>query len=347
MPFDLVYLDRFEGSRSLSIKNLIGRAGRSTIEPKFDYGSVVIRENAMTKFREIVHKQEPLSEVSRLDTTDDKLDEKYNEFKEAINNDTFSDEFNMTESDLEKLRTDDVTIIIPTLLDMMFSDNQLIHPTTDLTDVYDDFDKLYSLYLGRELVSAEKSVINSAIKIMIWKVYGRTFREICQLRYAYASCVHERRNLIRQGKQQEAENLSSQYICGYHDIPNKQLKSYPLFSTKIKAQDVDYDLIVFDTYDYLDKLIGFKLSDIFYAIFYQYYESSGDKRAQQLALYFKYGTADSQEIWMLRYGLTFEDIEWVSPCIEKIDEKEIVFNDKVNELSDEQSAIIAPFYHQK
>ena len=66
-----------------------------------------------------------------------------------------------------------------------------------------------------------------------------------------------------------------------------------------------------------------------------------------MALYFKYGTADSQEIWMLRYGLTFEDIEWVSPCIEKIDEKEIVFNDKVNELSDEQSAIIAPFYHQK
>lgn len=346
MPFDLVYLDRFEGSRSLSVKNLIGRAGRSTTEPKFDYGSVVIRENAMSRLREIIHKQEPLSDVSRLDTTDENLDEKYNEFKEAIKNDTFSDEFNMTLNDLEKLRTDDVVAIIPTLLDMMFSDGQLIHPTTELKDIYDDFDELYSLYLGRELVSAEKAVINSAVKIMIWKVYGRTFSEICRLRYAYASCVNERRNLIKQGKPQEAENLSSQYICGYHDIPDKQLKRYPLFSTMTKAQDVDYDLIVFDTYDYLDKLIGFKLSDIFYAIFYQYYKTSGDERAQRLALYIKYGTADSKEIWMLRYGFTFEDIEWAIPCVEKIGEEEIVFNEKVAELSEDQKRVIAPFYHE-
>ena len=34
----------------------------------------------------------------------------------------------------------------------------------------------------------------------------------------------------------------------------------------------------YDTYDYLDKLIGFKLSDIFYAIFYQYYEATSDER---------------------------------------------------------------------
>lgn len=345
MPFDLVYLDRFEGSKSLSVKNLIGRAGRSTTEPVFDFGSVVIRENAMTKLREIIHKQEPLSDVSRLDIAEDTLDEKYNEFKDAINGDTFSDEFNMPQSDLEKLRTDDVTVIIPTLLDMMISENgQLIQPSEDAKEVYDDFNRLYALYLGRELVPAEKAVLNSAIKIMIWKVYGRTFREICQLRYAYASSVQERRNLIRQGKNQDAENLRSKYLCGYHDIPDKQLKSYPLFSTKINAQDVDYDLIVFDTYDFLDKLIGFRLSDLFYAMFYQYYDSTKDEKALKLALFFKYGTAEKKEIWMLRYGFTFEDMEWVSDCIDQIDETEIVFNDKVNELNDEQRELIMPFY---
>ena len=50
-------------------------------------------------------------------------------------------------------------------------------------------------------------------------------------------------------------------------MPDKNLKMYPLISTVTKAKDVDYDLIVYDTYDYLDKLIGFKLSDIFYAAF--------------------------------------------------------------------------------
>lgn len=37
MPFDVVYLDKFEASKSLSVKNLIGRAGRSTVDAKFDY----------------------------------------------------------------------------------------------------------------------------------------------------------------------------------------------------------------------------------------------------------------------------------------------------------------------
>src|SRR5690606_22256852 len=49
MPFDIVWLDnmRFQGEsdeeRSLSFKNLIGRAGRLSKQPKFDYGYVFTR----------------------------------------------------------------------------------------------------------------------------------------------------------------------------------------------------------------------------------------------------------------------------------------------------------------
>lgn len=68
MPFDVVYLDRFEASKSLSVKNLIGRAGRSTTNKKFDYGSVIIRNNAITPFRQVINKLEPLSTVSKLDS---------------------------------------------------------------------------------------------------------------------------------------------------------------------------------------------------------------------------------------------------------------------------------------
>lgn len=336
MPFDVVYLDRFEASKSLSVKNLIGRAGRSTTNKKFDYGSVIIRNNAITPFRQVINKLEPLSTVSKLDTDDDSLDAKYKEFKDAINNNEFSDEYNLTNSDIEKLKTDEVSAMIPTLLDMLFDDGVLIDPDCDMKDIYDVFGKLYEQYLGRELVVAEKAVLSSAIKIMIWKVYGKTFHLICQYRYSYASRVTERRKLYKQGKIDEANNLKAKYLVGCHDIPDKNLTPYPLISSNMLAKDVDYDLIVYDTYDYLDKLIGFKLSDIFYAIFHQYYEKTQDQNALKLAKYFKYGTDREREIWMLRYGLSFEDIEWASDCIDSIDESEIVFNKKVNDLDESQ-----------
>ena len=114
---------------------------------------------------------------------------------------------------------------------------------------------------------------------MIWKVYGRTFSSICQFRYAYVSQVNERRKLNSKGRTQEADALCAKYVSGYHDLPDKQLNSYPLIPPSEKAKNVDYDLIVYDTYDFLDKLIGFKLSDIFYAIFHQYYKNNGDERA--------------------------------------------------------------------
>lgn len=100
------------------------------------------------------------------------------------------------------------------------------------------------------------------------------------------------------------------------------------------------------TYDYLDKLIGFKLSDIFYAIFYQYYEATSDERALRLAKYFKYGTDKEREIWMLRYGFSFEEIEWVSECVDSIDETEIKFNDKINALDDAQLKSIEQYVHE-
>ena len=270
-----------------------------------------------------------------------KLDEKYNEYKEAIKNDEFSDEYNLTNKDLERLQVENVTALLPTLLDMMFVEDHLVDlDATSSKEIYDDFQSLYEGYLGRNLVPGEKAVLSSAIKIMIWKIYGRTFSSICRSRYAYVSQIEKRKRLIQAGKTAEADNLCAQYVSGCHDIPDKQLRQYPLIATSEKARDVDYDLIVYDTYDFLDKLIGFKLSDIFYAIFHQHYKRTEDVRALRLANYFKFGTDDSTEIWMLRYGFSFEDIEWLRPCVESIDEEEIKFNDNIEQLSAEQKAII-------
>ena len=343
MPFDVVYLDRFEESKTLSVKNLIGRAGRSTAKPIFDFGSVILRPNAMSRFRKVYQKKNILSSKSRLDITDDKMDEKYEEYKEAIKTGEFSDEYNLTNKDLEKLKSDSVTTIVPTLLDMMFNNENFVLPNEVAKEVYDDFQSLYKEYLGRKLTEAEKYVFNSAIKIMIWKTHGKTFSKICQTRYAYVSKTSERRYLSKIGHQEEADNLTARYIAGYSDIPNKELRIYPLFSADTKGKDVDYDRVVYDTYDFLDKLIGFKLSDLFYAIFHQYYLKYQDERAERLAKYIKYGTEDLIEIWLLRYGFSFEEIEWLKPCVKSISEEEIVFNSKIKELTDNQKSTIAKY----
>lgn len=57
---------------------------------------------------------------------------------------------------MEKLKTDNVTTIIPTLLDMMFVDGKLVGPDVEMKEIYDDFQSLYQEYLGRELEVAEK-----------------------------------------------------------------------------------------------------------------------------------------------------------------------------------------------
>lgn len=91
------------------------------------------------------------------------------------------------------------------------------------------------------------------------------------------------------------------------------------------------------------KKIGFKLSDLFYAIFHQYYLAYQDNRAERLAKYIKYGTEDSTEIWMLRYGFSFEEIEWLKPCVESIDQTEIRFNGEIESLDDFQRSSIAQY----
>ena len=62
----------------------------------------------------------------------------------------------------------------------------------------------------------------------------------------------------------------------------------PLFEYGTAASSVDYDSIIYDTYDYLDKLIGFKLSDILYAAFYKFFQLHQEERELESANLIKY-----------------------------------------------------------
>ena len=331
MPFDIVFLDRLEVSKPLLVKNLIGRAGRSTTDLNFDFGYVIIKAQNISKFREIISQDENLKEVSALDTITS--DDDYKVFKNAISEGTFSDEYNLTKSELNKLESKEVFDIVKELLDSIFL-NDIFVKIEEINNprLYFYFVKLYEIYLDRNLEEAEKDVLRTAIKIMLWRVYGKTFKNICWYRYSYASKTEERKQREYQGK--DTNEILANYLVGYHDIPDKTLKRYPLFNGKTLARDVDYDTIICDTYDYLDKLIGFKLSDIYYAILDKYNQSNDDKRALTLTKYIKYGTDNERYIWMLRYGMSYEDIEVLDKYIEKIDEEEIIFKPSITEVSE-------------
>lgn len=354
MPFDIVFLNTFEASKPLSLKNLIGRAGRSTKERRFDYGSIVVKKANMSQLRNIMNEEEVLENVSLLEQ---EVDMDLEEFKQAVLNGTLSDEYNITNTQLDKLTSISSESIVNNILNTMFNNKTLIEleminlDTECKLDLYDQFQKLYEQYLGRSLCDGEKNVFNTAIKILLWQIHCKTFKDICFFRYSYASKKNERELLqkrIETGDEFEKylariqlKQLYAAFVTGYAEIPNKDLKVFSMFGNKeTKAIDVDYDRIVFDTYDYLDKIINFKLSDIFVAAFEEFYKKYEDDRAKQMSLLIKYGTSNEKEIWMLRYGFSFEDIEWLEPYIKEINQEEIKFSKKINKLPEEKMNII-------
>lgn len=338
MPFDLVYIDRFKKSDSLAMKNLIGRAGRTTDKPVFDIGRIIVKKSAMSGLREILVKKDILANESKLDIEDDSLDEKYKEFKEAINNDTFNDEYNLTNKDLSRIRENNVNNYIEYIINNLFDEkgHLLKYNQNRKEKIIDNFRKIYEYYLDRELTDNEIEILNTALRIMLWKLKGHTFKKICHFRYSYAARINERKEYKKNRNELYEKNLRCDTIIGFSEIPNSKVFKHFLFPSNTLAKDVDYDTIVYDTYDYLDKLIGFKLSDIFYAFFKEYAINNNSEKAIIASNYIKYGTNNKVEIMLLRYGFEFEDINWLLPYILNINEDEIKFKDSIKNIDNKK-----------
>ena len=344
MPFDVVWIDKFESSQRLSILNLIGRAGRATTKEKFDYGIVVVKDVNKSRLRSIIKTKIKLKEVSLLDVENNEEDDNVRDFKESIKNGTLSDEYNLTQNQLERLEEKSLDNSIEFILEKMVRKNSFIsvdefnkYERSIRTKIREEFEKIYIAYLNRaELSSGEKSVLSNAIKILVWQINGKTFKQVVWYRYSYITRLEERKELMKQKNKKEAQNeianMEARFTMECSDIPNKDLMSFNMFKGK-KVNEVSYDRIVFDTYDYIDKIIGFKLKDIYYATFEKFFERTGDIRAKNMALYLKYGTIDYVEIMLIRYGFSFETIEWLKKYVKKIDEDEIVFKKKIMVLS--------------
>jgi len=360
MPFDIVWINNFtfngnEDQKTLNLKNLIGRAGRVTLENNhFDYGYVLIERKNKNLFNSRLNKESSLSSTSNLDNQTDPNNEDFIDVVDAIKNDTFNSELQLTESQITRIENANLDDEISFILDNFLNKEQ--EPLTVkeyyvLTDykrkkIKKSFENIYTAHLRRaELSNGEKSVLSTSIPILLWQIQGKSFSEIISLRHAFLSEKDFRRKLRRKLKNKEIsiiefkEQLSekkARFSCIAEALPNKGFKRpVPLFDRNTSVIDIDFDKIIYDTYDYIDKVLSLSVKDPISSTLILYFQKTNDIRAKILSNYIKFGTNDETEIWLLKYGFSFEDIELLIEHIEKIDETEIKFKDSIREFISE------------
>ncbi len=247
MPFDVVFLDRLEASDPIGVKNLIGRAGRSTEALVFDYGCVIIRSSGMTKFRKLMSAEDHLSSKSMLDE-EELEDEDLEEVKQELNDGSYDDNLNLPQSKLQRLSDIESDRLISQLLDYLFFKNKFISSEVVMSNgerwsnLIDLFEKFYAHYLRRELSKGEISILHTAIRILVWRVGAKTFKNMCQLRYQYVSRAKERAEYNRNKWEFKK---TARFTAKYQEIPNKNCFPVSLFDLGTSASVVDYDSIIY------------------------------------------------------------------------------------------------------
>ena len=293
-----------------------------------------------------------LKETSLLEGNEVQSSEDTDELVEAIKNDTFNDEYNLTNQQVERLAKPDIDAQIEVILNNLFNNSELITArayntlsTTIRTEIKDAFKRIFVQHMNRqELKKGEQAILSSAIPVLLWRIQGKTFRALAAFRYNYITERDFRRELKRRlvqgeisSEEYQAQMPKAKFSQEADTIPNIKLdNSFTFLEKETKANEVSYDLVVYDTYDYLDKVISFSLSDPLCAAFDLYYKRSGDDRAKSMSNYIRYGTDEPKEIWLLRYGFEFETIEWLKEHVEKVDENSILFKNTIKSLSKER-----------
>lgn len=356
MPFDVVWIDNFTSMDILGLKNLIGRSGRTKKNwDTFDYGYTIVNEKNVETFSERFKDIFRISNTSGLDSTFNEVPEDFKDFVDAFKHNSFNDSFHLPEIQVNRISNDVLDQQILFILDSLFNESKLISgndyldlakPVRENIKLY--FKNIYVQHLRRKkLTKAEASVLSIAIPILLWHIQGRSFSQVVSLRHAYLSRKTEQKLVLGRLKaghisaeqaESEIDALKVKFSQAPSSIPDINMRFHSSFSGKVTA--LDFDHVVYDTYDYLDKVIGLSLVDPICAVFELFFNRTQDARALALANYIRYGTDDEKEIYLMRYGFGFEEIEWIKPHILTIDSTKIEFEESVRELGEEKKSVI-------
>lgn len=362
MPFDIVWIDNFrfngnEHKKNLDLKNLIGRAGRTTNQiGKFDYGFVIVNDSNKKTFIKQMQKDVVLSDVSKLDGDIENIDEDLQDIYEAIKNDSYDDQLHITNLQKDRLLARNVFEDIKIALDLLFVNGNIISADdysnireSDKRTLKEAIRNIYLKHLRRDsLEIGEKSILSTSIPIILWRIHGKSFREIVALRKSYVTNKSKKNKIKKQYKEgkitqnkmrEKIAAISLKFTPEAAPLPDRKVGKSNLFSD----QQFKYDRLVYDTYDYLDKVINLSLSAPICAALMLYYDNTGDSRAKVLANYIKYGTDEETEIMLLRYGFSMDDFPWLKKCVSEIDEQGIKFNEFIITLTGSQYDSIARY----
>lgn len=333
MPFDIVWLDNNrmigEGAdnKALGFKNLIGRSGRLTKRKVFDYGYVYTNNPIL--FIDRIQTDYRLNDISILDMphTDELLSDDV-ELIEAIRDDKFDDRKNLPFSKIERLSVPEVLGVARAFLDIFYrvpgdiaasvggSQNELQREGARQLLL-----SIYEASLGRSLHRGERNVFMNAMMIFFLSAQGTSFREIAGMRYS---------NVIGR----DEGSRVAQFSPPANKLPDSTLvETYSIYPKNTPVEEVSYDTIVFDTYDYLDEVISFSLSDTFIAAFEIYNEHYPDERAERIIELFRYGTNNNTHIMLLRYGFSPEIVAEIALHVLQVNEGKIVFSQSIERAS--------------
>lgn len=363
MPFDCVWIDNFHNMNKLTLKNLIGRAGRTTQTPnQFDFGYTIINKENVNTFKIRIVSTIELEPTSKLDDDSKDIPEDYSDLITAIKTNTFNDDLHLTESQVERLKNSNIKSDIRFVLDKLIHGDKAIGghqyyeiKSSDRRKLKDKLKKIYITHLKRDsLTKQEQTILSASIPLLLWRIQGKAFSETLSLRHSYLTRRDERRALLKKLKEkvvsqneynEALDDIKIKYSARAESLPNKGARAISLFGRGASVNTFDYDLLVYDTYDYLDKVISLSLSDPLCAALTIYYQETEDFRAKILKNFIRYGTNNEIEIWLLKYGFDPEDTEWISLYIQHIDEQGIIFIDNLNDLSEDQLRIIERYIY--
>ncbi|MAD70889.1 MAG: helicase [Alcanivorax sp.] len=359
MPFDCVWIESFLHMTPLTLKNLIGRSGRTgKKENEFSFGYTVINKRNLDSFSKRLKSAVDISCTSKLDADIEDIEEDYRDLVESIKNNSFNDALNIPEIQVDRIRESAIESDIAFILDSLFDGGRLISSKSYYQIKAARRNKLkvciknvFVSHMRRDkLTSGEASVLSAAVPILLWKIRGRSFNETVSLRHSYITRRDERRALLSEFREnvisateyeEKLKKLRMKSTPVAHSIPDeKRKKMVPLFGAYSSYADFDFDLLVYDTYDYLDKVISLSIADPICAALEVYAINTDDSRARSLQNHIKYGTDNEIEIWLTRYGIDMEDIEWVVPHVEFVDERRITFKASLFDLPDYQIEIL-------
>lgn len=347
MPFDIIWIDNFRDMNKLTLKNLIGRSGRSTVtKNSFDYGYTIVKSSNVNTFSKRLQSVYSISEKSLLDADLEEIPEDLKDIVEAIQTDSFNDELHLTKNQLDRLAEAGISSEVEYILDNLMEGDTLISGKAyynlgnpKRNKIKSSFKSIYAQHLRRKkLTPAEQNVLSTAIPIMLWRIQGKSFSEIVSLRHSFLSKRDERRKILSRAKRgeipiseanSEIKKIEIKFTQPASSLPNKDLRVFSLFFEGTSVDSINFDMLVYDTYDYLDKVISYSLCDPICAVLELFYNEKNDPRAKALKNFIRFGTNDDIEIWLLRYGLDIEDLEWLKEHIEHIDSKKITFKDTI------------------